>query len=93
MDAPLVERALAERPRKAPSWFIEGRKAELEYVQSYNRYITERWIAKVRPYYEKDEAVSYPFQFINIIAALHLHLPLLQRSHEVKAPTDQNVIP
>ena len=57
MDAPLVERALAERPRKAPSWFIEGRQAELEYVQSYNRHIIERWIAKVKPYYDKDKAV------------------------------------
>ncbi len=56
MDAPLVERILNERPKKAPSWFIDGRKAELEYVQSYNRSITERWIAKVRPYYEKDKA-------------------------------------
>lgn len=57
MDAPLVERVLAEKPRLAPSWFIEGRQAELEYVQSYNRYIIERWIAKVKPYYDKDKAV------------------------------------
>ena len=72
MDAPLVERALAERPRKAPSWFIEGRKAELEYVQSYNRYITERWIAKVRPYYEKDKAVlAKLLPYIKELEALH----------------------
>ena len=32
MDAPLVERALAEGVKRTPGWFIEGRKAELEMV-------------------------------------------------------------
>ncbi len=77
MDAPLVERVLKERPKKAPSWFIEGRKAELEQVQSYNRSITERWIAKVRPYYEKDKAcISKMLVLLRELDELHGDAPM-----------------
>ena len=32
MDEPLVERAKAEGVKRAPDWFVEGRKAEAEVV-------------------------------------------------------------
>ena len=45
---------------------------ELEYVQSYNRYIIERWIAKVKPYYDNDKAVlAKLLPYIKELEALH----------------------
>ena len=56
MDAPLIERAKAESPRRAPDWFIEGRKAEQAEVQAYNRHIVQAWVAKLRPFAEREKA-------------------------------------
>ncbi len=57
MDAPLVERAKAEGARRAPEWFIEGRKAELEVVAAYNQQLLKRWIQRVKPHLEKERAI------------------------------------
>lgn len=56
MDAPLVERAKAERPRRAPEWFIEGRKAEQAEVEAYNLQVAKRWLAKMKPFAEREKA-------------------------------------
>jgi hypothetical protein len=55
MDAPLVERAKAEGLKRAPDWFVEGRKAEIPEVQAYNQQLVKRWIQKVKPHLEKDK--------------------------------------
>ena len=55
MDAPLVERAKAERPRRAPEWFIEGRKAEQAEVEAYNLQVAKRWLAKMKPFVEREK--------------------------------------
>ena len=57
MDEPLVERAQAEGVRRAPDWFIEGRKAEQAVVAEYNQQLLKRWIAKVKPHLEKEKAI------------------------------------
>ena len=57
MDAPLVERAKAENVRRAPDWFIEGRKAEQAVVAEYNQQLLKRWIARVKPHLEKEKAI------------------------------------
>lgn len=57
MDAPLVERARAEGARRAPDWFIEGRKAEQEVVAAYNQQVLKRWIQRVKPHLEKEKAI------------------------------------
>ena len=54
MDAPLVERARAEGARRAPDWFVEGRKAEQEVVAAYNQQVLKRWIQRVKPHLEKE---------------------------------------
>ena len=57
MDAPLVERAKEEGVKRTPDWFIEGRKAELEFVEAYNQQVLKRWIQKVKPHLEKERAI------------------------------------
>ena len=57
MDAPLVERAKAEGARRAPEWFIEGRKAELEVVAAYNQQLLKRWLPKVKAHLDKEKAI------------------------------------
>jgi len=57
MDAPLVERARSEGVKRAPDWFIEGRKAEQEIVMAYNQQLLKRWIQKVKPHLEKEKAI------------------------------------
>ncbi len=50
MDATLMERIKAEGPfKKAPDWFIEGRKAEQEVVKAYNQQLCKRWMQKIQP--------------------------------------------
>ena len=53
----VLERAKAEGARRAPEWFIEGRKAELEVVAAYNQQILKRWIQRVKPHLEKEKAI------------------------------------
>jgi len=57
MDAPLVERAQAEGVKRAPDWFVEGRKAEQEFVAAYNQQVLKRWVQKVKPHLEKEKAI------------------------------------
>lgn len=57
IDTPLVERAKAEGVKRAPDWFVEGRKAEQELVMAYNQQILKRWIQKVKPHLEKEKAI------------------------------------
>lgn len=56
MDAQLIARAQTENNKKTPQWFVDGRKAELPYVEAYNQRQIERWIKKCQPYMEKTKA-------------------------------------
>ncbi len=43
----LRARVAAEKPKKTPDWFVEGRKREAEIVAQYNRKIADRWIKRI----------------------------------------------
>ena len=42
----LRARAEAEKPKKTPDWFVEGRKREGAIIAEYNHKLAERWIQK-----------------------------------------------
>ena len=57
MDEPLVERAKAEGVKRAPDWFVEGRKTEAEVVAAYNQQLLKRWLPKVKAHLDKEKAI------------------------------------
>lgn len=57
MDESLVERAKAEGVKRAPDWFVEGRKAEQDVVAAYNQQLLKRWLPKVKAHLDKEKAI------------------------------------
>ena len=57
MDESLVERAKAEGVKRAPDWFVEGRKAEADVVAAYNQQLLKRWLPKVKAHLDKEKAI------------------------------------